>query len=293
MLKLIVLSLLIISPASVGAESVRHVLYQAESIAPTNSPPTFDNGFLVVYSIGVATVYTRDGVLAYSIPVPDGHHIPYVAVDTDQTAAAAVNRGNSGGGIAIFDRRGSQIQIIETGQYLPSFICFAPDHSIWTTGKHARRSLAEKPEFFILRHFSRDGKELGAFLPRSSFEDDGEPAADIVGRAYLRIANNRIGAFLRNAGNATKALWVEVDLNGKELGRWRTGDIDRQPVAFTPSGAVYAERFGDISVLDHVTGKWNPVPIPSEGILLGADGEALVFMARGTPELRWVPLDTY
>jgi hypothetical protein len=95
---------------------------------------------------------------------------------------------------------------------------------------------------------------------------------------------------MRYGLNASKALWVEADLNGKEIGRWLVG-IDRDPVAFTPSGAIYAQETGGISVLDHVTGKWNPVSIQSEGILLGADGEALVLMVRGTPALRWVTVN--
>ena len=173
---------------------------------------------------------------------------------------------------------------------MPSFVCFAPDHSIWSTGKLARQSLTDKPEFFILRHFSFDGKELGAFLPRSSFDDDGEPAAAIIGTSGLGVANNRIGALL--AYGRSKALWVEADLNGKEIGRWRA-DIDGQPAAFTPSGAIYAQEVGRISVLDHVTGKWNPASIQSDGFLVAADGEALVFMIRGTPSLRWVPVNRY
>ena len=290
MSKLILLFFVVCASAAIGADAVRHVRYQTESLAPTNSPPTFDNGYLVVYGLASHSVYAPDGSLAYNISWPEGVHITYIAVDTDQTAAAAADHGNIKGSIAIFDRTGSQIRVIETGQYLPSFVCFAPDHSLWTTGKHVRHSLADKPEFFILRHFSHDGKELGAFLPRSSFEDDGEPAADIVGRSYLRVSDNRLGAFMRYGLNVSKALWVEADLNGKEIGRWLVG-IDRDPVAFTPSGAIYAQEAGGISVLDHATGKWNPVSMQSEGILLGADGEALVLMVRGTPELRWVTVN--
>ncbi len=292
MFKLILLLFVVFSIAAVGSDSARQVYYQTDSLTPANIVPTFENGHLVVYDLKSASVYAPDGSLAYGIPVSENGYIPNVAVDTNRTAAAAVDHGGSRGEISIFDQNGLQVRLIDTGPFLPSFVCFAPDHSIWSTGTLARQSLTEKPEFFILRHFSFDGKELGAFLPRSSFKNDGEPAAAIIGTSGLRVANNRIGALLSYGGNGSKALWVEADLNGKEIGRWRV-DIDGQPAAFTASGAIYAQEVGRIWLLDHATGKWNPASIQSDGLLVAADGEALVYMIRGTPSLRWVPVNRY
>jgi hypothetical protein len=70
-------------------------------------------------------------------------------------------------------------------------------------------------------------------------------------------------------------------------------DLDGNPAAFTPGGNVYARGVDGVSVLDRGTGKWSLVsaPVPSDGILIGSDGEALVFMTRGTPELRWLAVD--
>jgi hypothetical protein len=93
MSKLILLSLLVCVSAALGSDSVRPVRYQAESLAPTNSPPTFDNGQLVVYNMASDSVYAPDGFLAYTIPWPENGLIAGVAVDTDQAAAAAVNVG--------------------------------------------------------------------------------------------------------------------------------------------------------------------------------------------------------
>lgn len=81
---------------------------------------------------------------------------------------------------------------------------------------------------------------------------------------------------------------MEADLNAKEIGRWRV-DIDGRPNAFMPGGAVYAQEVGGFSLLDHATGKWNRVPIQSIGSLLGADGEALVFLIKGTQGVRRLP----
>lgn len=198
--------------------------------------------------VGVC-VFARWNLRLQHFP-PEHGVIHNVTVDTDQTAAAAVEVGGKSGVISIFEGTGSPIRAIETGKYLPSFVCFAPDHSIWTTGRQQRQSLSDKPEYFILRHFFRDGEELGTFLPRSSFEADDRtgPVMVIVGLPGLRAANNRIGALLNYGGNGEKALWVETDLNGKEIGRWRV-NIDGFPSVFTPNGIVYAGVVGGISTL--------------------------------------------
>jgi hypothetical protein len=290
MFKLILLSSLVFSTLAVGA-SVREVYYQADSLTPSNIGPTFVNGYLVVYGRNVS-VYSPDGTLAYTISPPEHGFIHNVTVDTDQAAAAAVEVRGKSGIISVFDRTGSPISVIDTGKYLPSFVYFALDHSIWATGRVQRQSLTDKPEYFILRHFSRDGKELGAFLPRSAFEDydQADPVEAVVGLPGLHIANNRIGVLLNYGGNGEKALWVETDLNGKEIGRWRV-NITGLPSVFTPNGAVYARVVGGISALDHAAGKWNRVVVHSDGELVGSDGESLVLMTVGTTGLRWVPVN--
>lgn len=290
MLKLILLSFLVFSTAAVGA-SVRELYYQADNLAPNNIGPTFVNGYLVVYGPNKSvSVYSPDGTFAYSIS-PEHGFIHNATVDTDQTSAVAIQFGGKRGMISIFDRTGSPIRAIETGTYLPSFVCFAPDHSIWVTGRQWRQSLTDKPEYFILRHFSRDGNELGAFLPRSSLEEDdsADPVMSIVGLPGLQAASNRIGALL-NYGGKEKAMWVETDLNGKEIGRWRV-NINGHPSVFTQNGAVYARVVGGISTLDHVTGKWNRVLVPAESGLVGSDGESLLFITPGSTALRSVSVN--
>jgi hypothetical protein len=290
MFRLILLSSLVFSTLAVGA-SVREVYYQADSLAPSNIGPTFVNGHLVVYGPSVS-VYSTDGILAYSISPPEHGFIHNVTVDADQTAAAAVEVRGKSGLISVFDRTGLPMSVIDTGKYLPSFVSFAPDHSIWATGREQRQSLTDKPEYFILRHFSRDGKELGAYLPRSSFDadDQADPVMAIVGLPGLQVVNNRVGVLLNYGADVKKAVWMETDLSGKEIGRWPV-NITGLPSVFTPNGAVYARVVGGISALDHVSGKWSHITVPSDGELVGSDGEALVLMTVGTTGLRWVPVN--
>lgn len=281
MLLLVLLCSVLFPAFAVAADSPRQVQYQAESLVPQNIVPTFDNGHVAVYGRDCVSVYAPDGTLAYRIPFPKKGDFVNVAVDTDRSAAAAVQYEGSKGGVSIFDPTGKQTRFLDTGDYSPSFVCFGPDHSIWVTGTQSGQS-----EFFILRQLSREGKQLGAFLPRSSFEGHEEPAEPIIGVSGLRIAKDRVGMFLRRTRSR---IWVETDLGGREIGRWRAASGER-PATLTPTGAVYAQRAGEVVVLDRETGEWNPVAIPSEGHLIGAEGESLVFAVRGSPSLRWVPL---
>jgi hypothetical protein len=283
------LSIALSSVSSPGS-AVRQLEYQADTLTPANITPTFDNGYLVVYAIRSVLVYGPEGTLAYTIAIPDGSHIPNVAVESDGTSAAAVHMSGQKGRISILSRAGAQLTEIDTGQYQPSYVCFAPDHSIWATGAGVSSSVEE---FFILRHYSRDGAEIERFLPRSSFQMRGEPAIDVTGFSGLRAAKNSLGLLIGYGGEGRRpALFLETDLNGKELGRW-LADFDGWPAAFTPSGAVYAQQGGHILTLDRAGRTWNPTRIPTDGLLIGADGETLVFMVRGSPVLRWVPLDGF
>jgi hypothetical protein len=290
MSRMILIFALIFSALAAASDSAHQAAYRADTLTPINITPTFDNGYLVVYNHEDVALYAPDGTLSYRIKVPETALIPNVAVHADGTAAAAINSQIHGGAILVFDNQGSRILKIDTGNFLPSFICFAADHSIWTTGRQGRRG--ETAQFFILRHYSQNGTELGGFLPRSSFQDDGEPATDIVGLSGLRTASDRVGALLTFGGIRTKSLWVETDMAGNEIGRWPM-NIDGFPAALTASGAVYGQTGdGFLFTLNRSTGTWNRITPESDARLLGGNDEALVMMLRGRAVVRWVPVST-
>jgi hypothetical protein len=267
----------------------QEVQYRTESISPQNVMPTFDKGYLAVYEAeGKVAVFAPDGSLMFIMPRPKNGHITNVAVDSDGTVAAAVIfNQNMTGGISLFDRKGSESGFIDTGRHVPSAVCFGPDHSIWIMVYLKPADSIGNADYSVLHHYGCDGKELGQHWPRSSFDSHREPAPSIVGRWTLRIANNRIGALLGH-GERARAQWVEGDLSGKEIGRWRA-DFNGFPGAFTANGTIYAQEMQGLSVLNRETGVWEQIPIPSAGTLLGADGEALVFGNKGSDRLRWVP----
>jgi hypothetical protein len=105
-------------------------------------------------------------------------------VDFDADGNAAVGAGALGGpsgflsGILLLDRTGRETGFIDTGRYTPAHIAIAPDHSIWALGWQRdadKPRLPNRQDNGIVRHFSADGKQVRAYLPRSSFPAGLEP----------------------------------------------------------------------------------------------------------------------
>jgi hypothetical protein len=289
MLRVILLVFALFAARAVGLCEDRSVAVRAETVSPMNILPTFDNGYLVAYERDGFAVYAPDGALAFRTTKSGRQGVVNVAVDVDGAAAAAIESPDQKNGIAVFEPNGAEKRFIRTGEFIPSQVCFAPDHTIWAIGEIKRYRDQPAPEYFILRHFSREGDSLGQFLARSSFENaDHAPATVIVGGWGLRIANGRIGAYLTFGGGRKLAQWVEADLNGKELGRW-SADFDGSPAAFTQNGDVYARTIAGVLKLDRATRQWNPVSTPGRS-LIGAMNDTLVFLSPGEGVLRYVDL---
>jgi hypothetical protein len=256
------------------------------NISPLNILPTFDHGYLATYGKDGIAVYAPNGSLATEIRKPADGNFVNADIDSDGSVAVAVHRsGRRSGSIAIFSPDGSAGGEIATGPYRPSQVCLAPDHSIWVLGDEDLLPENEGTNHFLLRHYSRGGELLGEFLPRTSFPADAYPGEPRAGFWKLRIADGRLGMKLDRSAPDKKLLWLETDLQGKEIGRW-TAPSGGEPAAFTASGAVYAETADGIKVLDRASGAWNSVPRSSSDRLLGAEGDTLVFAIPGMNEIR-------
>jgi hypothetical protein len=299
---LLCLVIALASCATALAAEARDVYYQGD-MTPLNIVPTFDKGYLVVYDQNKVNIYAPDGSSLYSASaqVQSAHWagIQNAAVDTDGTLGGAVRychraKHTRGGGIVLFDRTGNQRRFVDTGPYLPTQVCFASDHSIWSIGWQGPEANAKNQDYFILRNYSQDGEQLGAFLPRSSFEAEPDPVGPMVGAWQLRTSNGRVGAAFYASSIVgmwqkprSAEQWIETDLKGKEIGRWDFAG--RSLLAFTQSGDIYGQDH-DVAVFDRATNQWRPVAGTPDGHLLGADGDNLVFSLRGQNILRWVPL---
>jgi hypothetical protein len=242
-------------------------------------------------------VFAPDGTLLYSVapqvPGSVSAIIENGAVDEDGTAAAAVRsvaaRGPARGGIALFDRAGTQLRFFDTGEYLPTQVAFGPDHSIWTIGRLGGQPVDNlTADHTVLRNYARDGRLLGAFLPRASFhypESIGHVplVAPMLGLWELRVANQRVEAVLHG-----QHLWVETDLHGKETGRWNIAGNGR-PTAVTEDGRAWHKAGSQLQVFDRSTGVWRTVSFGAPlGTLLGAEGDSLVFLVRHQNTLSWI-----
>lgn len=158
-----------------------------------------------------------------------------------------------------------------------------------------RNELADSEEHFVFRRYSRDGVETGQFVPRSSFPTGQSPSRPSVGLWKIRAARDRIGAlaFLHSDGRQPE--WIELDLRGNLIGRWKLPTRLRGGLGFTASGGLYV-RLPEArwAVLDRNTATWKALDVdfpPGErpGILLGAEGDDLVFSVAspGNIRLRW------
>ena len=258
MWKLVLFCCTLILPGAADSQPKPEVFY-AGDITPASITPTFENGYLAVYDLdGAALVYAPDGSLAFRFSPPHkGASVVNVAVDVDGVSAFAVEGPRGRGAISIVDPKGVQFRWIDTDDYVPSGLSFAPDHSLWTTGsKPEVLSAGELPEYEILRHCSQDGRELGRYLPRSSFAEEFpagsgiSPSHVIVGLWESRVAGGRVGVGLAGRDGH---LWVETDMSGREAGRWR---LEGHPSAITADGTVYAATGKGILALDRGSGQW-------------------------------------
>jgi hypothetical protein len=287
--------------------------------------PKFDKGYFIQLHDYPGSVppdgyelWGPDGSFLYNINIiaPDGTsaHVHDVAVDRDGTAIAATWYGGyggnapvAGGGIAVIDPAGKQLSFIATGRWIPANPGFGPDHSIWVSGTQFEPFPSDRPsraDYQLLRKYSREGKLLGEFLPRSSFPPGLDPAgAGSMQVGAIQAASDRIGVVMYPGKLANFPEWVELGLDGTVIGRWKLGpDHTSDPVthnqtqsrtslAFTTDGRLstqvdeYPARSHQILIFDRSTSSWQPadpaLKVPPGSYLVGADGNDLAFEQRG------------
>jgi hypothetical protein len=198
------------------------------------------------------------------------------------------------GGIVVLDKSGIQTEFVGTGRYLPKRICFDRNHQIWTLG-----SEQEWRNEFLLHEYSREGKQIGAYIQRSTLPHK-LPISEFYG-SFLRSGGDRIGVLLVSGPTSEDAEWFEVDLLGTLIGRWSVkeeylnGGVASRGLALTASGKTYARSTQRISTFDASTASWKTVKLDGNlDRLLGADGDELVFILskEDATRLTWVTAPT-
>ncbi len=267
----------------------------------TDPLPAFDKGYLLYLKRPAdLSVHAPNGVRLFDTTVRDPHgrevHVQSAAIDTDGTiAVASAFSGNQSdwidtGGIAFLDLSGKQTRFVPTGGYMPAGLGFDQEHFLWVVGQGDKDDL-------LVRKVSKDGKEVGAYLAQSLFGGLGFSAG--LGLWRVRAANDRVG-LLAYAGTDHELEWVELNLEGKLLGRWTLGARKDGGYAYTADGRLYGKSWDEkgkprLTVFDRAKRSWIPVQDRSGGagqdlsmhLLLGADQNDLVFTRDGA-QLIWV-----
>jgi len=285
-----------------GNDPIREVTSQATREG-LQVAPAFHQGY--VYWIG------RDGADEVTIFAPDGHlamafaeesgHPRAIAIDTDGTVAVGWGDWDpkKGRGLDFRDSSGSVTRTINTGAYLPHHLAFAEDHSLWSFGCEVDTTSAHgisKQEYKTVRKYERDGKEAGAYLPRSLFPPGLEPASQGFQWNSITVARDRVGLWAISGTRGTQTEWVELDRNGNLSGRWRLDQFVQQTkLALTRDGHLFVQVWDDktsthrLYTLDRASSEWRALDTAPGGWLEGADGNALVFRdsGLGPMHLRW------
>jgi len=204
---------------------------------------------------------------------------------------------------------GSTERIVRTEPYRPRLITIASDGTFWTVGREADSHGSDKHggvdlNAGVLRHFDREGKQLGALIPRSGIADIAQLDAS---HGYLAASEGIIG-WLRHGGAEFEGqgAYVEVSPSG-DLTTYALPKLPRagmywlfHGMAMTQSGQVFVSMtFVEVSgttqvqqssvfMLDRKLRDWVAVPIAAPNAaafkwvgLYGANGSDLVARLPG------------
>ncbi len=244
--------------------------------------PGFYNGYLFsTEPRHVLTLFAPDGHELFSLPFA-GHGngktgVESAAIDADGTLAVAWHDPPNAG-IDIRDLSGTLIRSIDTGRYVPAHLAFGQHHSLWALGWQSGKS-----DYSIVRRYSIDGKETGAFLPRSLFAAGLQPGMSEWQKRRITVTSDRVGVEAISGTVGNQREWVELDLTGKIIGRWKLDVWDESPgVALTSDDQAYVHRYNREAKsvqtfrLNRATSAWDLVNVPAAQ-LYGAEGDKLVF----------------
>jgi len=281
----------------------------SESSAPAiigRIMPGFYSGYLFSCEGDDITLFAPDGRISTLRIEGRGNgrvKVESVAVDSDGTLAIAwVDQPNAG--IDIRDSSGNLVRSIDTGRYLPMHLSFADhsvgDHSLWAFGwqwdADKEWGFAAK-DYQTVRKYSMDGKEIGAYLPRSFFPPGLQPGEERWQERRITVTGDRVGIEATSGNLGSHREWIELGLNGDLLGRWKL-DLSDTPggVAFTSANQVYQPRWDPeaksrrVFRLNREKSTWEAVSAPNL-LLYGSDGDKLVFAESDgfVMHLSWYP----
>jgi hypothetical protein len=112
----------------------------------------------------------------------------------------------------------------------------------------------------------------------------------------ITVTSDRVGIEALSGTDSGQREWVELDLSGNVVGRWRLDRSYRFPgVVFTADNRAYVQRFDETTKsrqvlrLNHDKSQWELVKSPPDAALYGSDGDKLLFSdgTGGAMHMSW------
>jgi len=299
--------LLLLCVICLGAQT-RRVAFPEADFGDYKPIPRFDNGYLLSapYTTCELTVFEPGGKKSFTRKLQAPGGLPCrsndAALGPNNTFAVAIAfEGPTGftGAILLLDAAGKTVSVIETGRYEPSSISFDRHHSLWSIGSKrddVNGGFSEKGDYFLVRRFSKDGQPSGEFILRSLWGFKGDPGSAGRGYWHLAAARDRMAAIVHESFSGQTPELIEWDFDGKLLARTPIEGVNCGR-AYTASGKLYGRNYDrettmyEMFVLDTDTRKWKSTGerqyMGEWGLLLGAQGDELVFRAPSGSDLIW------
>src|SRR5215467_7895041 len=87
----------------------------------------------------------------------------------------------------------------------------------------------ETKDYLTLKKYSPDGEQLKAYLWRSMFPAGMEPGEYQWQERRITVTPDTVGIEAPSGMDSGKREWVELDLNGNIMGRWRLDSRNQFP----------------------------------------------------------------
>jgi hypothetical protein len=296
-------------PAPVTLVEVRHAAIDFNFSG--GRVPEWSGGALVVTNgnsglFPTVCTFGRDGRilsrLVFKIPQSGSIRIYGFARAPDGTLALAGSaQGDDSGGftyLSVLSSDGQRQQTVRLKPFAPFAAAIASDGAIWAAGWERTADGREVADYNVVRRYSPSGKDLGAYIPRSSLKSYryGPPAMS----SFLVSSHGRVGWYSNVARE-----YIEFSLDGQVVTRVAGathGEHDEVTGAGLCGGNLYVsvftspsdhkERKWEVLTLDRISGTWKTVslkgdpPLSSYGRVYGCDGTDLVIHNRLPGELK-------
>ena len=191
---------------------------KAADLSPLNIVPTVDNGSLAVFDWeNRVQVYRMDGTKLGTYSAPGARS---VAIGAEGRVAVAARTAIAAEGVLLFGPAG-KTRSIEIAKFEATNVCLGADHSVWVMVRPSLDRTYDGSDYAVVRHYSWEGESIGTALLKSTLpgrRDRIEPSEPVTGGMGCRVFGDRVGVYL-NYGGRPDGLWVELNLEGRELGR--------------------------------------------------------------------------